>query len=62
MISVIFKWYKNDFERAGTTILEFIYKYASEQVREIIDENGENLKLKYLDYDWSLNVSALEAR
>jgi hypothetical protein len=42
-ISAIFKWYGDDF----ASIPAFIGKHSGESV--------EGLKIKYLDYDWSLN-------
>jgi hypothetical protein len=59
-VSKIFKWYKSDFEKSGKTITQFIYSFASEPIRNYMDEKGDNLKLRYIDYDWGLNVSDLE--
>jgi hypothetical protein len=59
-VSMIFKWYKNDFEKSGMTVTQFIYNFASERIRKYIDEKRDNLKLKYIDYDWGLNVSDQE--
>lgn len=42
-ISAIFKWYGEDFE----SVLDFVDKYSGQSVK--------GLKLRYLDYDWSLN-------
>jgi hypothetical protein len=43
-ISSIFKWYGEDF----SSVPAFIEKYS--------DENIDGLKIRYLNYDWSLNV------
>jgi hypothetical protein len=59
-ISMIFKWYKNDFEKTGRTVTQFIYHYASESIQKYMDERGNNLNLKYIDYDWGLNLSKQE--
>ena len=46
-ISSIFKWFKNDFIQKGT-IQEFIIPYSNRDF-------DSSAKVKYLDYDWSLN-------
>lgn len=43
MISAIFKWYGGDFP----SVHAFIEKHSSESIQD--------LKIKYLNYDWSLN-------
>ncbi|MFW9788611.1 MAG: DUF547 domain-containing protein [Candidatus Thorarchaeota archaeon] len=59
-VSMIFKWYKKDFEATGKTIIGYIRDYASDQVRDFIDSRDGKVKLKYIDYDWGLNVSEQE--
>lgn len=51
-VSSIFKWFSEDFQ---DDIKGFILKYASDELKAGIGKSGENLKIKYLDYDWSLN-------
>lgn len=46
-ISSIFKWFKKDFTKNGT-IQEFIRPYSN---RDFVS----SAKVKYLEYDWSLN-------
>ncbi|HBR14502.1 MAG TPA: hypothetical protein DD723_03030 [Candidatus Omnitrophica bacterium] len=48
-ISSIFKWFKEDFEKAGGSIA-FIKKYIPQNKN--LPDNG---KIQWLDYDWSLN-------
>jgi hypothetical protein len=50
--SSIFKWYAEDFDNdpAG-----FCQKYAEGSLKKALDESGSRIKVKYLDYDWSLN-------
>ncbi len=50
-LSEIFKWYKDDF---GSSILDYIRRYASEEQRRAIDALKQP-KIKYYDYDWSIN-------
>lgn len=45
-ISMIFKWFSEDFESSGG-VLKFISNY--------LPLNGRNLNIKYLDYDWRVN-------
>jgi hypothetical protein len=51
-VSSIFKWYSEDFNNdpAG-----FCQAYAEASLKRALDEIGNRIKVKYLDYDWSLN-------
>ncbi len=49
-ISKIFKWYDEDFEKAGG-VKSFLKKHAPEKARGKID----GADIDYMDYDWSLN-------
>jgi hypothetical protein len=51
-VSSIFKWYSEDFndDPAG-----FYRKYAEVDLKKALDEKGARLRVKFLDYDWSLN-------
>jgi hypothetical protein len=51
-ISKIFKWFEKDF--SDNPIL-FIKRYAFEDLKEKLDSSGENIKISYLNYDWTLN-------
>ena len=51
-ISKIFKWFKKDF--SDNPVL-FIKRYAATELKEQLNSYGENIKLQYLTYDWSLN-------
>ncbi len=46
-LSTIFKWFGGDFTKGGKTISEYIDPY--------IDGDTKGKKIKYTDYDWSLN-------
>lgn len=65
-LSSIFDWYKEDFtasneaekqyrkySKAEKGLIEFVIQYVPETDREYIIQNQP--KIKYLDYDWSLN-------
>ena len=47
-LSKIFDWFSIDFTKNGT-LIDYINKYASIKV-------GEKASIKYLTYDWSLNI------
>lgn len=51
-ISKIFKWFSQDF---SNDIVAFFNRYAAENFKEKISAESGNIKIKYLDYDWSLN-------
>ena len=51
-ISKIFKWFETDF--SDNPIL-FIKRYAFEELKEKLDSSGKNIKISYLNYDWTLN-------
>jgi hypothetical protein len=51
-VSKIFSWYGEDF---GDDIKGFFLKYAEGNMREQLTAKREKLKIKYLEYDWSLN-------
>jgi len=53
-VSSIFKWFREDFNDA---IIDFFEKYASDDLKRDIQQRKSSLKIKYLDYDWSLNGS-----
>ena len=51
-VSRIFKWYGEDFDG---DIIGFYLKYAEGGLKDKLQAAGEQLTLRYLDYDWSLN-------
>ena len=53
-ISRIFKWYKKDFGKEKNSVLRFISRYHPE--KEYIETNIDILKIRYLDYNWGLNI------
>jgi hypothetical protein len=50
--SSIFKWFAEDFNK---DIIGFYLKYAEGDLKEQLETNKEKIRVKYLDYDWSLN-------
>jgi hypothetical protein len=51
-ISSIFKWFKEDFDKAGG-IPKILGRYAPEAVREFVGSG--KYEIKYLPYNWGLN-------
>lgn len=52
--SRIFKWFSVDF---GNDILGYFRSHARGVLAQKMDDAQNHLKIKYLDYDWSLNGS-----
>ncbi|NRB64928.1 MAG: DUF547 domain-containing protein [Saprospiraceae bacterium] len=48
-LSKIFFWYGTDFKKNGKKVTDFIRKYTDHKI-------SDNPKVKYLEYDWNLNV------
>ena len=51
-VSRIFKFYPEDFDEG---VMAFVSKYARGGLKTDLDAKRDPLKVKYLDYDWSLN-------
>ena len=51
-ISSIFKWYAEDFKDGP---VQFILDHTEGEMHDRIVQLGKEVKIKYLDYDWSLN-------
>jgi hypothetical protein len=51
-VSSIFKWFKEDFHEG---IVPFFLQYAQGDLKAGLEQIKTDVKIKYLDYDWSLN-------
>ncbi len=51
-VSKIFKWFSEDF---NNDVVGFFLKYARKDLKKQLEDNKSEIKVKYLDYDWSLN-------
>lgn len=51
-VSRIFKWFSEDF---NDDVVGFFLQYAEGNLKEKLETGQEKIKVKYLDYDWSLN-------
>ena len=51
-VSSIFKWFGEDFNK---DIIGFFLKYVKGDLKRELEAKRGKIKVKYLDYDWSLN-------
>jgi hypothetical protein len=55
LMSMIFKWYRNDFGGIPG-VIEFVKKYIiDEDKKNFLKTSQDNMKIDYLYYDWNLN-------
>jgi hypothetical protein len=54
-ISPIFSWFKDDFRMEAKTVLEYVAPFLDTATAESIKANPKSWRIKYTDYDWSLN-------
>jgi len=54
-ISPILRWFGEDFEKEAGSVVDFVLRYASGDTKDFIIRHRKELKIKYLDYDWTLN-------
>ncbi len=53
-LSMIFKWFDEDFRRAAGSVLSYITRYVNDP--ELIQDLMQSeYRIEYLDYDWTLN-------
>ena len=53
-VSRIFKWFNKDF---NDDVIGFFEQHAAGELKRTLKTHRSSLKIKYLDYDWSLNGS-----
>ncbi len=58
-LSMIFKWFDDDFTRAAGSVLTYITRYVNDPELGL-DLKRSEYRIEYLDYDWSLNGVPLE--
>lgn len=54
-LSPIFEWFEEDFEAAGG-VRAFVWRHAPEAEARWLAAHGDGIRVRYLDYDWSLNA------
>ena len=50
-LSKIFRWFAEDFEREAGSVAAYVARFVPEEDRELV----RTARIRYLDYDWSLN-------
>ena len=50
-----FYWFRYDFAENERSVVEYTISYIDSQTAEDIKISNENIKIKYISYDWSLN-------
>jgi hypothetical protein len=60
-LSSVFDWYREEFEATAGTLEEFVARYVADAAIAEALREGE-LKIRFLDYDWSLNGSPPSGR
>lgn len=60
-LSEIFKWFQEDFAKSAGSVQRFVAKYVNDpEAASGLSQDG--YRLKYLDYDWSLNGNPMGGR
>lgn len=54
-VSEIFNWYKKHFGRKASDRIEYIARFAPEEVAADMRANPGDWKIRHLSYDWGLN-------
>ena len=54
-LSEILDWFRYDFAEKEKGVVEYTISYIDSQIAEDIKRSNENIKIKYISYDWSLN-------
>lgn len=60
LVTKIMDWYGGDFVNpdytgSESTLQEFIAKYATDEVRELVAAQGDSVTVKFRDYEWGMN-------
>ena len=54
-ISPIFSWFKKDFVAESGSLLEYLVPFIDEEIGASIKNDPRGWRIKYTEYDWSLN-------
>ncbi len=56
LLSMIFKWYKNDFGRSDQSLIDTLLIYLDEgEKKDFLKQNRDRVRIRYQPYSWSLN-------
>lgn len=54
----VFYWYRKDFEQQGANLLDQVIQYLeASELKQFLVRHRAEVKLHFMDYDWSLNAS-----
>ena len=54
-LSEILDWFRNDFAEGEKGVVEYTTAFIDSETAADIKKNKENIKIKYISYDWSIN-------
>jgi len=54
-LSSYFNWYEDDFTDVAGTVIDYALRHAPDDVVEYIRANRDSLRVRIMDYDWTLN-------
>ncbi len=54
-LSLVFKWFKDDFRKSAGSVLEFVLLYLPAEAGESLRAQKNEVRIQFLDYDWRLN-------
>ena len=57
-LTALYDWYGGDFEQAAGSALQFAARYSDPLASAL--ESGKDVRIEWLDYDWSLNVQGAQ--
>ncbi len=55
VLSKIFDWFEEDFERDSKSVIKFIARFVPKEIADKLLSEEKEFDIDYLDYDWSLN-------
>ncbi|MFW9888772.1 MAG: DUF547 domain-containing protein, partial [Candidatus Thorarchaeota archaeon] len=56
-LSLIFKWYRDDFKATGRSLIQYVAAYLPDADAAYLLNNEKVIKTRFIEYDWSLNNS-----
>jgi len=56
-LSSIFKWFREDFEARTGSLIDFILPYLAPEDRGVLELRRNDVSIRFLPYDWTLNDS-----
>jgi hypothetical protein len=57
-LSSYFDWYAEDFEAESGSVIDYLLRYVKADIAEYLRANRDSLKIRFMDYDWTLNDQA----